>query len=171
MENAAPVEDLPPPIVRKPSAPQQRRSHRQFVEDKQADAVRPAPVALTETLVQENTLENCATVRTIELLFISLSEMPALGACPMLQELTIMHARLTHMPPELQLLRGTLRRLSLATNEIRAIEHLQGMAQLHSLFLHDTRITSVDGLSDCPGLQRVWFSANQIGWAWSVAAY
>lgn len=148
----------------------QKRTHRQYVEDKQADATRPTPTPLTEQLIEENTLESCEKVRCVELLFTSLGKMPGLAACAKLQELTIMHARLPHMPPELQLVRGTLRRLSLATNEICTIEHLDGMAKLHSLFLHDNRITSFTGLEDCPGLQRLWLAQNRIASAASLPA-
>ena len=138
------------------------RSHREYVESKQANATRPPPATLTEELIQDNTLEPCDKVRTIELLFISLDEMPGLGSCPKLQELTIMHARLRRVPPELQLVRGTLRRLSLATNEIRTIEHLDGMSRLHSLFLQDNQISSCEGLEGCPALQRLWLMTNRI---------
>lgn len=142
--------------------PDHRRTHREYVESKQGDAVRPTPATLTQQLIEENTLEACEKCRVVELLFIALAEMPGLQACTRLQELTIMHARLTQMPPELQLLKNTLRRLSLATNEIRAIEHLDGMAKLHTLFLHDNRISSCEGLGGCPGLQRLWLSTNSI---------
>ena len=81
-----------------------------------------------------------------------------------------MHARLSHMPPELQEVKGTLRRLSLACNEIRAIDHLDGMAKLHSLFLQDNRISSFAGLDGCPGLQRLWLQQNQISSAASLPA-
>ena len=147
-----------------------RKTHRQHVEDKQADLTRPTPTTLTEQLIQENTLEQPEKVRCLELLFTSLADMPGLAACVKLQELTIMHARLARMPSELQLLCGTLRRLSLASNEIRQIEHLDGMAKLHSLFLHDNRIDSFDGLDGCPGLQRLWLSQNQIASAATLPA-
>lgn len=153
-----------------PMQAEKKRTHREYVESKQADAVRPTPATLTEELIQENTLEPCDKVRTVELLFISLSDMPGLGACGKLQELTIMHARLTHMPSELQLVKGTLRRLSLATNEIRCIEHLDGMSKLHSLFLHDNRIGSFEGLEGVPTLQRLWLSTNAIASATTLPA-
>ena len=154
------------------NAVEKKRSHRQFVEDKQAAAAaeRPNPVVLTEQLIHENTLEPCESCRTVELLFIAIGDMPGLQACTKLQELTIMHARLAKMPHELQLLRGTLRRLSLANNEIRAIEHLDGMAKLHSLFLQENRITTFHGLDSCPGLQRLWLAANQIASATTLPA-
>ena len=153
-------------------ASEKKRTHRQYVEDKQAAAAneRPNPVVLTEQLIQENTLEPCSSCRTVELLFIAIGEMPGLQACTKLQELTIMHARLPKMPPELQMLRSTLRRLSLANNEIRSIEHLDGMAKLHSLFLQENRITTFHGLDGCPGLQRLWLANNQISSASTLPA-
>ena len=48
-----------------------------------------------------------------------------------------------------------------ANNEIRSIEHLDGMAKLHSLFLQENRITTFHGLDGCPGLQRLWLANNQ----------
>ena len=81
-----------------------------------------------------------------------------------------MHARLTKFPHELQTLRSTLRRLSLANNEIRGIDHLNGMAKLHSLFLQENRITTFDGLDGCPGLQRLWLASNQIASAATLPA-
>ena len=152
------------------AASSSRTSHRQHIEDKQADIARPTPTPLTVSFIQENTLEKCEKVRRLEMLFTSLSDMPGLVKCCKLQELTIMHARLQCMPPELQLLRDTLRRLSLATNEIRQIEHLHGMAKLHSLFLHENRLTSFTGLDGCPGLQRLWLCANLIASAATLPA-
>ena len=77
------------------NAVEKKRSHRQFVEDKQAAAAaeRPNPVVLTEQLIHENTLEPCESCRTVELLFIAIGDMPGLQACTKLQELTIMHAK------------------------------------------------------------------------------
>ena len=76
------------------AAASSRKSHRQHIEDKQADIARPTPTPLTVSLIQENTLEACEKVRRLEMLFISLSDMPGLAKCCKLQELTIMHARL-----------------------------------------------------------------------------
>ena len=147
-----------------------KRTHREYVEHKQNDVIRPTPTPLTEQLILENTLEQPEKVKVLEMLFTSLADMPGLQACGKLQELTLMHARLTRMPNELQLVRGTLRRLSLANNEIRQIEHLEGMAKLHSLFLHDNRIAAFTGLEGCPGLQRLWLSQNEITSAASLPA-
>ena len=63
---------------------------------------------LTDELLRENTLEDPATVKTVELLFTSFAQMPALAACTSLTELTIMSARLPRIPPEVQLVKGTL---------------------------------------------------------------
>ena len=147
-----------------------KKTHREFVENKQSEVIRPTPTPLTEQLIEDNTLESCEKVKSVEMLFTSLAEMPGLAKCGRLQELTIMHARLARMPAELQLVKGTLRRLSLAANEIGAIEHLQGMAKLHSLFLHDNRITSFVGVGECPGLQRLWLSTNLLTSASSLPA-
>ena len=138
------------------------RFHRDVVHEKAADATRPEPVPLTEELCLEAVGEDPRAVRVIELLFTSLEPLPALRSCENLQELTLMHARMARMPPELQHVRSTLKRLSLAGNEIETIEHLDGMVRLHSLFLHDNRITSCAGLRGCVALQRLWLSANRI---------
>ena len=102
--------------------PAARRSHRDAVYDKAADAGRPVPVPLTEELCLEVAGEHPSSARVIELLFTSLEPLPALLCCEQLQELTLMHARMRRMPPELQHLRPTLRRLSLGGNEIEVIE-------------------------------------------------
>ena len=139
-----------------------RRSHRDAVYDKAADATRPEPVPLTEELCVEVAGEHPHSARVIELLFTSLEPLPALLCCEQLQELTLMHARMRRMPPELQHLRRTLRRLSLGGNEIEVIEHLDGMVRLHSLFLHDNQIRRPAGLRGCTALQRLWLSGNRI---------
>jgi hypothetical protein len=142
--------------------PAARRSHRDAVYDKAADASRPEPVPLTEELCVQVVGEHPRSARVIELLFTSLEPLPALLCCEQLQELTLMHARMRRMPPELQHLRPSLRRLSLGGNEIEVIEHLDGMVRLHSLFLHDNRIRSPAGLRGCAALQRLWLSGNRI---------
>ena len=147
---------------------EKKKSHRQHILEKQNEITRPEPTELNQQFIQDNTLEHPEKVKMLEVLFTSLSTMPGLSACPKLQELTLIHARLSHMPPELQEVKGTLRRLSLACNEIRAIDHLDGMAKLHSLFLQDNRISSFAGLDGCPGLQRLWLSQNQIASAASL---
>ena len=139
-----------------------RKSHRDAVYDKAADATRPEPVPLTEELCVEVAGEHPRSARVIELLFTSLEPLPALLCCEQLQELTLMHARMRRMPPELQHLRPSLRRLSLGGNEIEVIEHLDGMVRLHSLFLHDNQIRSPAGLRGCAALQRLWLSGNRI---------
>ena len=139
-----------------------KRSHRDAVYDRAADATRPEPVPLTEELCVEVAGEHPRTARIIELLFTSLEPLPALLCCEQLQELTLMHARMRRMPPELQHLRSSLRRLSLGGNEIEVIEHMNGMARLHSLFLHDNHIRSLAGLRGCAALQRLWLSGNRI---------
>ena len=142
--------------------PAARRSHRDAVYDKAADAGRPVPVPLTEELCLEVAGEHPSSARVIELLFTSLEPLPALLCCEQLQELTLMHARMRRMPPELQHLRPTLRRLSLGGNEIEVIEHLDGMVRLHSLFLHENRIRSPAGLRGCTALERLWLNGNRI---------
>lgn len=142
--------------------PAARRSHRDAVYDKAADAGRPEPVPLTEELCVEVAGEHPSSARVIELLFTSLEPLPALLCCEQLQELTLMHARMRRMPPELQHLRPTLRRLSLGGNEIEVIEHLDGMVRLHSLFLHENRIRSPAGLRGCTALERLWLNGNRI---------
>ncbi|KAL1495930.1 hypothetical protein AB1Y20_014572 [Prymnesium parvum] len=138
------------------------RTHREAVLEKQAEAARPTPVPLTEELLKENTLEDCATVKSVELLFTSFSAMPGLEACAQLQELTIISARLQRVPPELAHVRHSLRRLCLATNEIRLIEHLEGMASLESVQLQENLIARAAGLEGCPALRRLWLSSNKI---------
>ena len=140
--------------------PAARRSHRDAVYDKAADAGRPEPVPLTEELCLEVAGEHPSSARVIELLFTSLEPLPALLCCEKLQELTLMHARMRRMPPELQHLRPTLRRLSLGGNEIEVIEHLDGMVRLHSLFLHENRIRSAAGLRGCTALERLWLNGK-----------
>ena len=142
--------------------PAARRSHRDAVYDKAADAGRPVPVPLTEELCLEVAGEHPSSARVIELLFTSLEPLPALLCCEQLQELTLMHARMRRMPPELQHLRPTLRRLSLGGNEIEVIEHLDGMVRLHSLFLHENQIRSPAGLRGCTALERLWLNGNRI---------
>ena len=56
--------------------PDHRRTHREYVESKQGDAVRPTPATLTQQLIEENTLEACEKCRVVELLFISRSGSP-----------------------------------------------------------------------------------------------
>ena len=65
------------------------------------------------------------------------------------------------MPPELQSVRHTLQRLSLANNEIGRIEHLGGMVHLHTLFLQENSLEVIDGLGDYVALQQLWLSANR----------
>lgn len=123
-----------------------RAHYRDVVCEKNAAADEPEPVPLTEELCEESIGEHPRSARAIELLFTSLEPLPALRCCERLHELTLMHARMRRMPPELQHVRSSLRRLSLAGNEICDIEHLEGMARLHSLFLHENRICSLSGV-------------------------
>ena len=88
------------------------RSHKEMVESKQGNATRPEPVLLTTEIIEDNTLETVAVVKSIELLFTSFGAMPGLKQCPSLLELTLIQCRLTRMPSELQHVRGTLRRLN-----------------------------------------------------------
>ena len=55
-----------------------RRSHRDAVYDKAANATRPEPVPLTEELCVEVAGEHPRSARVIELLFTSLEPLPAL---------------------------------------------------------------------------------------------
>ena len=138
--------------------------HRDAVHAKaeQACATRPDPVPLTEELCVVVCGEHPRMARVIELLFTSLEPLPALRCCEQLQELTLMHSRMRRMPPELQHLCTSLRRLDLSGNDIEVIEHLDGMTRLHSLFLHDNRIHSLAGLRGCSALQRLWLNSNRI---------
>ena len=123
------------------------------------------PLAASAEPAQETPLlDELAAVRK------ALEPLPALRSCENLQELTLMHARMARMPPELQHVRGTLRRLCLANNEIRRIEHLDGMSKLHSLFLQDNQISDLSGLDGCPSLMRLWLMQNQITSAASLPA-
>ena len=137
--------------------------HLTHVEKKVAEAVRPDPVALDDALLEENIGEPPSQALSIEILFTAVGSLPGLRGCARLQELTLMHARLTRVPPELQSVRHTLQRLSLANNEIGRIEHLGGMVHLHTLFLQENSLEVIDGLGDCVALQRLWLSANKIG--------
>ena len=136
--------------------------HLTHVEKKVAEAVRPDPVALDDALLEENIGEPPSQALSIEILFTAVGSLPGLRGCARLQELTLMHARLARVPPELQSVRHTLQRLSLANNEIGRIEHLDGMVHLHTLFLQENSLEVIDGLGDCVALQRLWLSANRI---------
>ena len=122
----------------------------------------PEPLVFTEAAIEEATGEPAPTVRSIETLFTCIGPAPGLRACESLQELTLMNARLDAIPTELQYVRATLERLSLAGNAIGRIEHLGGMVRLTTLFLHENRIMSARGLGGCPALQRLWLSSNQL---------
>lgn len=134
-----------------------------MVEERQAEAGRPAAAALTEEALRESTLDEPASLTALELLFTSFSSLPALASCTQLRELTIMSARLQRVPPEVAMLSNSLRSLCLATNEISCIENLHLMPCLLSLQLQENRLSRVSGLEGCPSLRRLWLSANQIG--------
>ena len=140
----------------------EQRSHRDVVFDKVAKAAPIEPAVLTTEAIEEVTGEEASSVQSIEVLFTVFGAMPGLRLCEHLQELTIINARLPRIPPELQYVRATLRRLSLPGNNIGCIENLGGMGQLHSLFLHENQIDKVTGLHGCCALQRLWLCSNRI---------
>ena len=161
------VMSTPKLVVMHPTVGSYRRPpgcalHLTQVENKVAEAVRPDPVALDDALLEENIGEPPSQALSIEILFTAVGSLPGLRGCARLQELTLMHARLARVPPELQSVRHTLQRLSLANNEIGRIEHLGGMVHLHTLFLQENSLEVIDGLGDCVALQRLWLSANRI---------
>lgn len=104
--------------------------------------------------------EDLETVEEIEVIFNPISEIACLDRCVNLRSLSLIGVGLKRIS-NLACLGHCLERLSLSENALTKIEGLY-LPNLRELYLHMNSICRIEGLENCPKLQRLCLMENRI---------